>query len=148
MIEGLGMKYTKSAKSITDIISMLQSRGLIISDTYKAEDFLKKVSYFRFAAYLRPLEINKDTHAYKPGAKFETAASLYRFDASLRMLVFSSFQTLEIALRSFMIQTFTMQYGHSWFSDDHLVANKFRHVENLSNMVQELDRTKDDFIKD
>ena len=53
------MEYTKSAKSITDIISMLQSRGLIISDTDKAMDFLSKVSYFRFAAYLRPLEIGK-----------------------------------------------------------------------------------------
>ena len=142
------MEYTKSAKSIADIISMLQSRGLVISDTDKAADFLRKVSYFRFAAYLRPLEIDKDAHTYKPGAKFETAASLYHFDASLRMLVFSSFQTLEIALRSFMIQTFTMQYGPCWFSDDHLVSNKFRHIENLSNMVQELDRTKEDFIKD
>lgn len=91
------MEYTKNAKSIADIILMLQSRGLVISDTDKAADLLKKVSYFRFAAYLRPLEIDKDAHTYKPGAKFETAASLYHFDASLRMLVFSSFQSLEIA---------------------------------------------------
>ena len=47
------MEYTKSAKSIIDIILMLQSRGLVISDTDKAADFLKKVSYLRFAAYLR-----------------------------------------------------------------------------------------------
>lgn len=102
------MEYTKSAKSITDIISMLQSRGLVISDTDKAADFLKKVSYFRFAAYLRPLETDKVAHVYKPGVRFATAASLYQFDANLRMLVFSSLQTLEISLRSFMIQTFTM----------------------------------------
>ena len=132
------MEYTKSAKSIIDIISMLQSRGLVISDPDKAADFLKKVSYFRFAAYLRPLEIDKDAHTYKAGAKFETAASLYHFDASLRMLVFSSFQTIEIALRSFIIQTFTMQYGPCWFSDDHLVSNKYRHIENLSNMMGHL----------
>lgn len=60
------MEYTKSAKSIIDIILMLQSRGLVISDTDKAADFLKKVSYFRFAAYLRPLEIDKDAPPINP----------------------------------------------------------------------------------
>ncbi len=106
------------------------------------------MSYFRLAAYLRPLEADKETHSYKPGAKFETAQSLYKFDADLRMLVFTSIQSLEIALRSFIIQNFTMQYGPGWFSDEHLVINKFRHTENLSNLVQELDRTKEDFIHD
>ncbi|MBQ9475425.1 MAG: Abi family protein [Bacteroidales bacterium] len=142
------MAYTKTAKSIPELISMLQSRGLIISDIDQATDYLKKVSYFRLAAYLRPLEADKETHSYKPGAKFETAQSLYKFDADLRMLVFSSIQSLEIALRSFIIQNFTMQYGPGWFSDEHLVINKFRHTENLSNLVQELDRTKEDFIHD
>ena len=142
------MEYTKTAKSIPDIVSMLQSRGLVISNMDQATDYLKKVSYFRLAAYLRPLESDKEAHTYKPGAKIETALSLYKFDADLRMLVFESIQSLEIALRSFIIQIFTMQYGPCWFSDEHLVANKFRHIENLSNLVQELGRTKEDFIHD
>lgn len=142
------MEYFKIAKSIPDIVSMLQSRGLIISDIEQATDYLKKVSYFRFAAYLRPFESDKETHIYKTGAKFETAQSLYKFDAELRMLVFESIQTLEIALRSVIIQDFTIRHGPFWFSDEHLATNKFRHIENLSKLVQELDRTKEDFILD
>lgn len=56
------MEYFKIAKSIPDIVSMLQSRGLIISDIEQATDYLKKVSYFRFAAYLRPFESDDVVH--------------------------------------------------------------------------------------
>ena len=37
------MNYTKSALSLTDQISALQQRGLIISDTIAAERFLNDV---------------------------------------------------------------------------------------------------------
>ena len=53
LVASLRISLDCNAKSIIDIILMLQSRGLVISDTDKAADFLKKVSYFRFAAYLR-----------------------------------------------------------------------------------------------
>lgn len=140
------MTYFKTAKSLPDLVSMLQSRGLIISDINQATDFLKKVPYFRVAAYLSPLEADSENHFYKPFAKFETAISLYQFDADLRILIFSCIQSLEIAFRASIIQTFTIQYGPYWFSDDNLVLNKFRHYENLGNLVQELDRTKEDYI--
>lgn len=63
------MEYKKNAKSISDILLMLQICGPVISDTGKTADFMKKVSYFRFAAYLRPLEIDKDSHIY-PESRF------------------------------------------------------------------------------
>ena len=100
------MEYTKTAKSITDLIEMLHERGLTISDVGKAQDFFQKVSYFRIAAYFRPLEQDKETHIYKPGSTFESAVALYEFDSALRMLAFSCIQTIEIALRSRMIQVF------------------------------------------
>lgn len=142
------MEYTKTAKSITDLIEMLHERGLTISDVGKAQDFFQKVSYFRIAAYFRPLEQDKETHIYKPGSTFESAVALYEFDSALRMLAFSCIQTIEIALRSRMIQVFTEQYGPFWYSDERLVNNKFNHVENISSLVQELDRSKEEFIKD
>jgi len=38
---------------------------------------LGEVSYFRFAAYLRPMEADKQTHQFKPGSTFENAVALY-----------------------------------------------------------------------
>ena len=127
---------------------MLQNRGLAFSSLTKAEEFFKNVSYFRISSYLRPLEQEKDAHIYKPGSKFDTAVALYEFDAALRILLFSGIQTIEIALRSQMIQHISEIYGPFWFSDEKLAGNQFNHIENISGLVHELDRSKEDFIKD
>lgn len=55
------MKYSNLPLDITDIIKQMKSRGLSITDENKATTFLENVSYFRFAAYLRPMEIDART---------------------------------------------------------------------------------------
>lgn len=67
------MNYTKSALSLTDQISALQQRGLIISDTIAAERFLNDVSYFRFAAYLRVFE--QPDRTIRSGTTFEQVSA-------------------------------------------------------------------------
>ena len=53
--------YTKQPISIDDQIAKLRSLGLIIADEDRARKTLSEVSYFRFAAYLRPMEADKQT---------------------------------------------------------------------------------------
>ena len=72
--------YTKQPISIEDQIAKLRSLGLIIADEDKARKTLSEVSYFRFAAYLRPMEADKQTHQFKHGSTFENAVALYEFD--------------------------------------------------------------------
>jgi abortive infection bacteriophage resistance protein len=55
----MGTLYTKQPISIADQIAKLKSLGLVIADEAKAEKTLGEVSYFRFAAYLRPMEADK-----------------------------------------------------------------------------------------
>ena len=43
------MRYTKQVMTLTQQIQTLQSRGLIIADTVKAEQALDAISYFRLA---------------------------------------------------------------------------------------------------
>ena len=64
------MKYSNLPLDITDIIKQMKSRGLSITDENKATTFLENVSYFRFAAYLRPMEIDA-SHNYKSGSTLE-----------------------------------------------------------------------------
>ena len=77
------MEYTKQPLSISDQTAMLKARGLIFADEQKAQQMLATVSYFRLAAFLRPMEADKTTHQYKPNATFEKAVALYEFDAEL-----------------------------------------------------------------
>ena len=142
------MSYSKIALDYPDIILMLQMRGLSIPDFLEAQEFLKNVSYFRLAAYLRPLEADKITHVYKPGASIDTAIALYAFDSDLRTLLFSAIQKIEIALRSRIIHNFSIAYGPFWYIEPALCMNQHRFIENLSSLERELNRSKEDFIKD
>ena len=98
--------YTKQPLSIEDQIAKLKFLGLVIADETNAKKVLGEVSYFRFAAYLRPMEADKNTHQFKPDSTFENAVSLYEFDNELRQLLFSAIQRIEVAMRSKIIQHF------------------------------------------
>lgn len=142
------MSYTKPPLDTLDIIETLKERGLRIIDEVQAVKFLNHVSYFRFATYLRPMEDDASTHHYKPTASFEKAVILYEFDARLRHLLFSAIQQIEVSLRSKIINKFSLAHGAMWFVDSSLAANKHKFTENLSALERELQRSKDDFIKE
>ena len=63
--------YTKRALSISEQIEELRSRGLNITDSSKATKLFGEVSYFRSVQYLRPMEVDKTTHQFKPNSRFE-----------------------------------------------------------------------------
>ncbi len=56
------MKYNKQPLDIPAQIAMLKARGLSIADEQKAKETLSVISYFRLAAYMRPMEADKLTH--------------------------------------------------------------------------------------
>ena len=140
--------YTKQALPIADQLELLKSRGLLIADESKAAKFLGEVSYFRFVQYLRPMEANKTTHQFKPNSRFADAVALYEFDTELRDLVFKAVQRLEIALRTKIIHEFSIAHGPFWFYDTSLADDEHKFIENMNAIDRELQRSKDDFIKE
>lgn len=141
------MKYNKQPISIADQISQLENRGLIIDDEDAAKRTLSIISYFRFANYLRPYEAEKTNHVFKPGKLFSNAVSLYYFDKELRNIIFTAIQSVEIALRTSVIQHFSMKYGPFWFMDSSLFKDTNLHNDCIRTIQSELSRTTEDFIK-
>ena len=141
------MEYNKQPISIADQIAQLKARGLIIEDEEIAKETLSIISYFRFANYLRPYEADKSTHTFKQGKLFSNAVRLYYFDKELRSILFSAIQTVEIVLRTSVIQNFSMKYGPFWFMDDSLFKDTKMYSDCLNTIRTELSRTKEDFIK-
>ena len=140
------MEYNKPALSITDQLAALQQRGLTIHDSAAAEQFLNNVSYFRFAAYLRIFEQSDRT--FRAGSTFEQVATLYTFDVELRRLLFAAIQRIEIALRSRVIHQFSLAHGPFWFLDASVATDKRKFAENLATLQRELERSKEEFIKE
>ena len=140
-------EYSKPALTLADIIERLKSNGLDIHDESEALRKLGVVSYFRIAAYLRPMEDDKETHHFKLGSTLENAFALYEFDTKLRQLIFAAIQEIEIALRAKVIQHFSLAYGPFWFMDVNLSANERLFAQNLLAIDRELEHSREDFIK-
>ena len=82
--------FQKPYTNSHDLVSLLQSRGLTVSDPNRAERYLDFIGYYRLSAYMYPLlQIPKDLHQYKQGATFNQVMMLYRFDKKLRLLIFN-----------------------------------------------------------
>lgn len=141
------MSYSNQPLTTSDLISQMKNRGLKIADERFAAHFLEHVSYFRFAAYLRPMEVDS-SHNYKVGASFENAVNLYSFDSELRSLIFSAIQNIEISLRAKIINVFSLAHGAMWFIEPSLAIDKHNFTDNLSTLEREFRRSKEDFIKE
>ena len=96
--------FKKSYISAHDVVSLLQSRGLTIADSNKAERYLEFIGYYRLSAYMYPLlQLPKEQHRYKPNTTFDQVMMLYRFDKNLRLLIFNEIEKIEVAVRSTIV---------------------------------------------
>ena len=138
--------YTKQPTSIAVQMSMLKNRRLLFDDEQATIEYLKIISYFRLANYWKPMESDKVNHVFKPKSKFENVVVLYNFDKELRTIIFSAIQSIEIALRTKVIQVVSSNYGAFWFANESLFSNTTIFSKCLSNIEDELKRSKEDFL--
>ncbi len=142
------MRYTKAPIDLTSQISELRRRGLIIEDEEFATSKLKTISYYRLANYWKPMESDRLNHVFKPNSRFSNIYSLYTFDKKLRALIFEAIQDVEVAFRSKIIHSFSMQYGAFWFMESSLFKDQEIFQKCLKNIDDEISRSKEEFIND
>ena len=140
--------FHKPHTSAYDLVKLLQSRGMTITDTAKAESYLEHIGYYRLSAYMYPLlQMPKEQHRYKPNTTFSQVMTLYRFDKKLRLLIFNEIEKIEVAVRSAIANIGSnMTDNPFWMTDgsNFIDTEKFRHTMDLIDA--ELHRSREDFI--
>lgn len=139
-------RYTKLPTDIPTQIEVLKKRGLVFLNEEQAREHLALISYFRLANYWRPMEADKERHTFKMGSTFENALRIYRFDETLRSVLFPAIQRIEIILRTKIIHHVSLQYGSFWFAKHECFANPTIFERCLKNITDEVNRSKEDFI--
>ena len=91
---------------------------------------------------------NKETHQFKLNSRFEDVIALYNFDQDLRMLLFDVIEKIEISLRTKLIYHLSHEYDPWWFQNDQLFADTQSLVKTLSTIQEEVERSKETFIKE
>ena len=111
--------YSKTYSSPSQLVSLLQSRGLFIENATRTENYLRHIGYYRFSAYLYPLLTTpKENHVFKSGTTFNQALDMYRFDRHLRLLMFNEIEKIEIAVRSAIVNIMSRETGNPFWMTD------------------------------
>lgn len=139
--------FEKKAFTLEEQVAQLQARGLQIKHPRIAEKYLINISYYRLGEYWYVMQSDKENHIFKPNSKFTDVIALYNFDAELRLLLFDVIEKIEISLRIKMIYYLSHEIDPWWFQNFELFDNCKELVKTLSSLEGEIERTKDEAIK-
>lgn len=143
------MEYDKQPIELSLQLDLLKQRGLLVTNEEEALKQLHSISYFRLASYWRIMEEpDSINHQFLPGSNLDKVIRLYLFDKKLRTLIFTSIQDIEIALRTRVIQHFSLKYGAFWFMDELLFKDKRIFQNCLESIQKEVNRSNEDFLKE
>ncbi len=141
------LPYSKPPLTYQQQLQLLQKRGLLVNNLAQAEHLLAVVSYYRLSGYWYPLLADKTNHRFKPGATFDAAFELYKFDRALRMLILREVEKIEVAVRARLIYTCSIEHGPFWFLDQKHFHDPVDHGRTLASLQKELGRSDEEFIK-
>ena len=142
-------RYTKTYSSPSQLVTLLQSRGLQVENVEQAEIYLRHIGYYRFSAYLYPLlTIPKEKHIFKSGAAFFQALDMYLFDRHLRLLMFNEIEKIEIAVRSAIVNITCRETENPfWMTDPSYFYNANTFTKTMQLIDVELAKSREDFIE-
>lgn len=143
------MKELKRHLSLSDQVSLLTSRGLVVTNRKAAEQLLFHVNYYRLSGYLHGFKAPDGIH-YLPGTSLDQIQALYDFDRKLTRILMFALEDIEETLKTRMSYTLT-----SAFPEDPLIylnsslyrsSKQFERFKEYFN--RELDNNQDlPFIK-
>lgn len=118
------MKYEKHPIDTREQVLRLKERGLIIQDELLAEQYLHNISYYRLRAYTYPFQMNEEgkEHIFiQDNISFDDIIKLYCFDRRLRTLLFNVIEKIEVAMRTRIALTYSVDTGDGfWFLNHRL----------------------------
>lgn len=152
-------QFNKPAISVTDQISLLQSRGLNIQQPERAEKYLEVISFFRLSAYMRPFQKNEEQqeveHQFKDGVEFKQIVDLYAFDRELRLLIMDAVERVEVAIRATLNNVMGIKYqtevecsGSHWYLNENLFKRTYQHKRLLKEVEDKQAKEFNDLQRD
>lgn len=106
------MKYDKPFKTYEELISIIQSRNIIVQDKAFAVHALENFSYYGIInGYKNTFLQFPESDLFIPGTKFEELYTLHLIDSSLNNIIFKYILFLEKSLKSRISYLVSQKYG-------------------------------------
>ncbi|WP_368326448.1 Abi family protein [Phocaeicola vulgatus] len=141
--------FAKPYSSPGQIVQTLKSRGMLIKDERRVENYLMNIGYHRLSAYIYPFyKSPKSDLVLKEGTTFEQVLTLYRFDKKLRILLFNEIEKIEVAIRSVLANIGCQELNDRyWITKPEYFANADKFSQTLAIIEKELASSKEDYIE-
>jgi abortive infection bacteriophage resistance protein len=92
----------------------MQSRGLVVPDSKRAERHIATVGYYRLMGYGKHF-FDSTIQRFNAGTTYDHIWETYKFDRKLRLLTLDAIERIEVAMRTAMSNTMCMAHGSHWF---------------------------------
>lgn len=142
-----GQASPKPSTTTSEQLLILRARGLVITDEAAALRVLEHHNYYRLSVYRLPFTLPGDADQFVPGTTFEQIWGLYQFDQTLRALVWSGCERVEISLRARWAYEVAHALGPVAYTRPAYAQNASRHNESLKRLRDELHRSSEEFVK-
>ncbi len=136
--------YDKPHLSYEAQVQRFSQRGLIVSDTMAAAEFLKQVSYYRLSAYRIPFQEKPDV--FVPGTTFEQIERLYKLDEALRQAFLCALSPVEIYFRTRITYQLTDKFGPFVHYDPSVFRGAFDRSQWIESVEGEITRAHETFL--
>lgn len=127
----------KEPTTIDEQLDILLERGCTISDADFCKEVLSKINYYRLSAYFLPFKtLNGD---YRNGVSFEQIYKTYEFDRSVRRLILSAVEVVEVNLRAKFSNYHARKYGKLGYLDSENFNNRHVHddyIKHISDTIR------------
>ena len=114
----------KQAKTLDELIDILESRGLVIGDRDNARSQLSMIGYYRLSGYSLGLRNND---VFRPNVSLDEIVEIYKFDGQLRKMMYGVIEPIEIQMRALVANTLALKYGNIAHRDPSLCIDPISH---------------------
>jgi abortive infection bacteriophage resistance protein len=132
----------KTFKTLDEQMSILESKGLIITDYDKTSDILFKENYFFINGYRHFLLKEDGSNQFVDGATFEELYSLFLFDRNIRNIMFKYILVIENNIKSMISYQLSKKYGykeHDYLNPKHFRQESFK-LTQVNDVINKMKR--------
>ncbi|MCD4742897.1 MAG: Abi family protein [Desulfobacteraceae bacterium] len=133
----------KPHRSYSDLVNLLEKRGMIIPDKERAERKLSQIGYYRLSGFWYPCRkikidnngkyiVNSTTRKpereeyFQDNTNFNDIIKLYLFDKKLRLLMLDAIERIEIHVRSVIAHEVGVNDPLAYQKSDYIRPNEFK----------------------
>lgn len=133
------MKELKLHKSIEEQVTLIKSRGLVVSDEEKLKSSLANINYYRLSGYLHDFKKN-GSDRYVENLTWERLKRIYDFDRKLSKILMFALEDIEETLKTRL--SYIMTSNHPEDPLIYLKRNIYRKDEPYQKFLHHFEEVK------